>query len=43
MIRADWILILDEGKIVDQGNHAELVKRPGYYKEMWKMQNEQNS
>ncbi len=40
MEQADWILVLDEGKIVDQGEHNELIKRSGYYKKMWELQNE---
>ncbi len=37
---ADLILVLKNGRIVDQGTHAELVERPGYYQETWKLQNE---
>ena len=40
MEQADWILVLDEGKIVDQGVHTELIKRPGYYHKMWELQNQ---
>ncbi len=40
MEKADWILILEDGKIVDQGTHAELLERPGYYQETWMLQNE---
>ena len=43
MEQADWILVLDEGKIVDQGVHTELIQRPGYYQQMWKLQNENSS
>ena len=39
MERADWILVLDEGKIVEQGLHSDLIKRPGYYQKMWELQN----
>ncbi|MBG56613.1 MAG: ABC transporter ATP-binding protein [Deltaproteobacteria bacterium] len=42
MEQADWILVLDEGKIVDQGVHTELIKRPGYYHKMWELQNQNN-
>ena len=38
MEQADWILVLDEGKIVDQGIHTDLIQRPGYYQQMWELQ-----
>jgi ATP-binding cassette subfamily B protein len=31
--RADVILVLEEGSLVDQGTHEELVRRPGPYHE----------
>lgn len=40
MEQADRILVLDKGRIVDQGTHSELLRRPGYYQEMWRLQNE---
>jgi len=43
MEKADWILVLDEGNIVDQGVHADLIQRPGYYQQMWELQNENSS
>ena len=43
MERADWILVLDEGKITEQGVHTDLIKRPGYYQQMWELQNEKIS
>ena len=35
---ADLILVLQDGKIVQQGNHNELVKQDGLYKELWGIQ-----
>lgn len=32
---ADKILVLDHGKIVEQGNHAHLLKQHGIYAGMW--------
>jgi ATP-binding cassette subfamily B protein len=32
---ADWIIILDEGKIIEQGTHSQLVEQNGYYKELY--------
>lgn len=43
MERADWILVLDEGRIVDQGTHEELRQREGYYREMWLLQHDTHS
>jgi ATP-binding cassette subfamily B multidrug efflux pump len=31
---ADCIVVLDHGEIVDQGNHEELMKRPGHYRNL---------
>jgi ATP-binding cassette subfamily B protein len=33
-MRADKILVLYEGKIVEQGRHEELVERHGMYYEL---------
>lgn len=32
---ADQIIILDQGKIVEQGAHQELIDQDGYYKELF--------
>lgn len=31
----DVILVIQDGKLVDKGNHEELISRDGYYKEVW--------
>ena len=35
---ADLIIILDEGKIIQQGSHNQLVNRDGYYKDLYHKQ-----
>jgi ATP-binding cassette subfamily B protein len=35
---ADMILVLDKGRIVQQGSHDELIKQPGIYKEIYELQ-----
>ena len=35
---ADRIIILEDGKIVQDGSHSKLLKEPGYYQELYKKQ-----
>jgi ATP-binding cassette subfamily B protein len=35
---ADEILVVDEGKVADRGTHAELVSRPGFYRDLFDLQ-----
>lgn len=35
---ADKIVVLDKGKLVEIGNHSELLARDGYYAKLYKMQ-----
>ena len=35
---ADKIIVLDKGKIIDEGSHDELINRDGIYKQLHNMQ-----
>ena len=35
---ADRILVMDQGRIVQSGSHAELVQEPGLYQSLWNQQ-----
>jgi ATP-binding cassette subfamily B protein len=38
VLRADRIVVLDEGKVVDEGTHAELVRKGGLYARLAELQ-----
>lgn len=38
LMQADQILVLDNGRISDLGTHAQLISRPGIYKEIYDIQ-----
>ena len=38
VIGADKIIVLQRGKIVEEGNHKELLKKDGLYADMWSSQ-----
>ncbi|NBS41299.1 hypothetical protein EBS80_01405 [bacterium] len=35
---ADNILVMDKGRIVDQGKHADLITRDNLYRKFWEIQ-----
>ena len=37
--QADFILVLEDGRVADQGTHAELCSRPGLYQRINNIQN----
>jgi ATP-binding cassette subfamily B protein len=40
VVNADRIIVIDEGRIVEQGTHAELLAEEGLYAGMWNRQRE---
>jgi ATP-binding cassette subfamily B protein len=35
---ADRILVIENGKIAEQGQHHDLIERSGHYAEMYELQ-----
>jgi len=38
IINSDRILVLDKGKIIEEGSHKELIEKKGFYKHLYDMQ-----
>jgi ATP-binding cassette subfamily B protein len=38
IVDADQILVLEQGRLVEQGRHGELIARGGRYAELWELQ-----
>ena len=36
--KMDRILVFDQGKIIEEGSHLELLNKKGHYAHMWQMQ-----
>lgn len=39
LAHADHIIVLDAGRILQRGSHAELVRQDGLYRRLWEIQN----
>jgi ATP-binding cassette, subfamily B, heavy metal transporter len=40
IVDADTILVLSQGKVVEQGTHDSLLRQQGLYARLWRLQNE---
>lgn len=40
VMNADNIIVFDQGRIIEQGRHAELLSKEGFYKKLWNLQME---
>jgi ATP-binding cassette, subfamily B, bacterial MsbA len=40
IVRADQILVLDQGCLVERGNHASLLSQGGLYAQLWQQQSQ---
>ena len=38
IVDADQILVMNQGQVVEQGTHSELIKYGGIYQQMWELQ-----
>ena len=43
VMAADQILVMDSGRIVERGTHAELLASDGHYAQMWRLQQRERS
>ena len=35
LVKANNIIVLEEGEVIQQGNHSQLISKEGFYKEMY--------
>jgi ATP-binding cassette subfamily B protein len=43
LMQADLILVLDDGTIIQQGTHADLIEQPGEYRDIFNLQTQIDS
>jgi ATP-binding cassette, subfamily B, heavy metal transporter len=43
VMNADEILVMDQGRIIERGRHAELLARDGAYAQMWRLQQQERN
>lgn len=37
-VNADWIIVLQDGEVAEQGTHSELMKTEGLYANLYNLQ-----
>ena len=37
-VNADWIIVLQDGEVIEQGTHSELMKAEGLYADLFNLQ-----
>ncbi|MBV8769439.1 MAG: metal ABC transporter permease, partial [Hyphomicrobiales bacterium] len=43
VVKADEIIVLDQGVVAERGSHAELLARDGLYAALWNRQREMDA
>ena len=43
IVDADQVLVLDQGRIVEQGTHQELLAKTSHYADLWALQNNRST
>jgi ATP-binding cassette subfamily B protein len=43
IVDADSIIVLDQGRVVEQGTHAELLRKQGLYAQLWEHQKQKEA
>jgi len=38
MLEYDMVLVIDQGRLIEQGTHDELIQLQGLYYELWQQQ-----
>jgi len=41
IVRAEQIVVMDQGQVIEKGNHRELVEKGGRYAELWEHQQQE--
>ncbi|KUP07879.1 multidrug ABC transporter ATP-binding protein [Bacillus coahuilensis p1.1.43] len=40
---AEWVLVFDNGQVIQEGTHEDLINQPGWYLEQWERQQVEQS